>query len=161
MPSGWTRFILEQFEFPFEVVYPQALDSGNLASRFDVIIFPSGVGPAPAAAGRGGRGGGGGAAAAAAAAGANIPAEYQDQLGAYTAAQTGPHLKKFLEDGGTILAVGRSATNLARAVELPVDNHCRASAGRHRRGRCPRRSTTCRVRCCAWRSTPPRRSRTA
>ena len=47
MPSGWTRWLLEQFEFPFEVVFPQALDAGNLASRFDVIIFPSGVGPAP------------------------------------------------------------------------------------------------------------------
>ena len=60
MPSGWTRWLLEQFEFPFEVVFPQALDAGNLASRFDVIIFPSGVGPAPAGGGRGGRGGGGG-----------------------------------------------------------------------------------------------------
>ena len=68
MPSGWTRWLLEQFEFPFEVVYPKALDAGNLASRFDVIIFPSGVGPArpvrrrraaaAAAAAGGGRGGG-------------------------------------------------------------------------------------------------------
>ena len=33
MPSGWTRWLLEQFEFPFEVVYPQALDAGNLSSR--------------------------------------------------------------------------------------------------------------------------------
>ena len=44
----------------------------------------------------------------------NIPAEYQAMLGAYTAAQTGPQLKKFLEDGGTMLAVGRSAMNLAQ-----------------------------------------------
>ena len=22
MPSGWTRWLLEQYEFPFEVVYP-------------------------------------------------------------------------------------------------------------------------------------------
>src|SRR5690606_9015165 len=40
MPSGWVRFILEQFEFPFEVVYPQTLDAGNLKSRFDVLLFP-------------------------------------------------------------------------------------------------------------------------
>ena len=60
MPSGWTRWLLEQFEFPFEVVFPQALDAGNLSSRFDVIILPSGVGPAPAGGGRGGRGGGAG-----------------------------------------------------------------------------------------------------
>jgi hypothetical protein len=122
MPSGWTRFILEQFEFPFEVVFPRALDLGNLSSRYDVIIFPSGVGPASATGGRGGRGGGGGGGFGGAG-GGNIPKEYQDQLGAYTAAQTGPHLKKFLEDGGTILAVGRSAANLGELMGVPVDNH--------------------------------------
>jgi hypothetical protein len=125
MPSGWTRWLLEQFEFPFEVVFPQALDAGNLASRFDVIIFPSGVGPSAGGGGRGGRGGaGGGGGRGGGGAGApNIPAQYQNQLGAYTAAQTGPHLKKFLEDGGTILAVGRSAMNFAELMALPVDNH--------------------------------------
>jgi hypothetical protein len=116
MPSGWTRWILEQYGFDFEVVFPQALDAGNLSSKFDVIIFPSGVGPAPAG-GRGGRGGGGGAV------GGNIPAQYQSQLGAYTAAQTAPQIKKFLEDGGTVLAVGRSALNMAEIFDLPVDNH--------------------------------------
>jgi Zinc carboxypeptidase len=124
MPSGWTRWLLEQFEFPFEVVFPQALDAGNLASRFDVIIFPSGVGPAAGGGGRGGRGGGGGGGGRGGAAGApNIPPQYQNQLGTYTAAQTGPHLKKFLEDGGTILAVGRSSMNFAELMSLPVDNH--------------------------------------
>ncbi len=126
MPSGWTRWLLEQFEFPFEVVFPQALDAGNLASRFDVIIFPSGVGPTPAGGGRGGRGGGGGGAGAGGrggGAGGNIPPQYQSQLGAYTAAQTVPHLKKFLEDGGTILAVGRSAMNLGELMGLAVDSH--------------------------------------
>jgi hypothetical protein len=130
MPSGWTRFLLEQFEFPFEVVFPQALDAGNLASRFDVIVFPSGVGPSTAGGGRGGRGGGGGAAggrggqtAGGRGGGLNIPAEYQSQVGAYSAAQTGPQLKKFLEDGGTIVAVGRSSSSLAELFDVPVDNH--------------------------------------
>jgi hypothetical protein len=121
MPSGWTRFLLEQFEFPFEVVYPKGLDAGNLSSRFDVIIFPSGVGPA-AAGGRGGGGGGGGRGGGGGN-DTNIPAEYQPMLGSYTPAQTGPHLKKFLEDGGTILAVGRSAPSLAQLFGLPVDSH--------------------------------------
>ena len=44
-------------------------------------------------------------------------------VGAYTVGQTGPQLKKFLEDGGTILAVGRSASNLAQLMGLPVENH--------------------------------------
>jgi len=126
MPSGWTRWLLEQFEFPFEVVFPQALDGGNLAGRFDVIIFPSGVGPTAAGGGRGGRGGGGEAGLGGGGRGGgapSVPAQYQSQLGAYTTAQTGPQLKKFLEDGGTILAVGRSSMNLSELMGLPVDNH--------------------------------------
>jgi hypothetical protein len=134
MPSGWTRFLLEQFEFPFEVVYPKAVDAGNLASKYDVIVFPSGVGPAASAegggrggrggagggGGRGGRGGGGTAGGAAA---PEIPAEYQPMVGSYSAAQTVPALKQFVEAGGTIVAVGRSAVNMAAIFDLPVSNH--------------------------------------
>ncbi|MGA1416939.1 MAG: M14 family metallopeptidase, partial [Gemmatimonadaceae bacterium] len=36
MPSGWTRWLLEQYEFPFDVVYPQQLDAGNLNAKYDV-----------------------------------------------------------------------------------------------------------------------------
>jgi len=61
MPSGWLRWMFEQFEFPFEVVYPQRLDAGNLNSQFDVLVFVGGAIPSPAAgAGPGGPGGGGG-----------------------------------------------------------------------------------------------------
>jgi hypothetical protein len=118
MPSGWTRWLLEQYEFPFEVVFPKAVDAGNLSAKYDVIIFPSGVGPS-APSETGGRGGGGGQASAA----SSVPAEYEHMLGAYSAAQTAPPLKKFLEDGGTIVAIGRSAMNFARLMELPVGNH--------------------------------------
>ena len=43
--------------------------------------------------------------------------------GSYTAAQTLPHLKKFVEEGGTILAVGGSSMNFAQLFDLPVSNH--------------------------------------
>jgi hypothetical protein len=120
MPSGWTRWLLEQYEFPFEVVFPKTIDAGNLSSKYDVIIFPSGVGPAApgAGGGRGGRGGGSGQGAA-----GNIPAEYADMVGSYSAAATTPPLKKFLDEGGTILAVGSSAMSLAQLMQLPVGNH--------------------------------------
>ncbi|MGB2715906.1 MAG: M14 metallopeptidase family protein [Vicinamibacterales bacterium] len=118
MPSGWTRWLLEQYEFPFEVVFPKAVDAGSLSSRYDVIIFPSGVGPSAPneLGGRGGGGRGGGA-------GSAIPAEYENMRGAYTVTQTVPQLRKFLEGGGTILAVGRSAMNFAQLMQLPVGNH--------------------------------------
>src|SRR5262249_33460165 len=46
MPSGWVRWLLERYEFPFTVVYPPTLDAGNLASKFDVLIFVDGGIPA-------------------------------------------------------------------------------------------------------------------
>src|SRR4029450_13041081 len=47
-------WILEQYEFPFEVVYPQTLDAGNLNAKSDVLAFVDGGIPerAPAAGGR-------------------------------------------------------------------------------------------------------------
>src|SRR5207245_11695689 len=68
MPSGWTRWLFERFEFPFAVVFPAALDTGKLASRYDVLVFPTGAIPAAdsertgpgGGAGGGGGGGGGG-----------------------------------------------------------------------------------------------------
>ena len=120
MPSGWTRWILEEYEFPFEVVFPRAIDAGSLAAKFDVIIFPSGVGVALGGAGRGGDGAGGGAAAGAAPA---LPAEYREMAGAYTAAASGPRLREFVAAGGAVIGVGRSSMPLAQLFELPVGNH--------------------------------------
>src|SRR5206468_36048 len=45
MPSGWTRWLFEQYEFPFEVVYPRTLDAGGLNAKFDVLVFVTGAVP--------------------------------------------------------------------------------------------------------------------
>src|SRR5690606_13423332 len=60
MPSGWTRWLLEQYEFPFTVVFPQEFDAGNLNAKYDAIIFVDGAIPAARRAGQGGGPGGGG-----------------------------------------------------------------------------------------------------
>lgn len=115
MPAGWTRFILERFEFPFDVVYPQALDAGNLRQKYDVIIFVGGMIPArDARAGAGGLGGSPDA--------STIPAEMRGWLGSITVAKTVPELKKFAEAGGTILTIG-SSTVLGEHFGLPISNH--------------------------------------
>ncbi len=118
MPSGWTRWILEHYEFPFEIVFPQALDAGDLSAKYDVIIFPSGVGPTS-----GGGRGGGGAAAGSAAQQPDVPETFQHMQGAYSASTTGPQLRRFVESGGTVLGIGPSAMHLAQLFELPVSNH--------------------------------------
>jgi len=116
MPSGWTRWLFEQYEFPFEVVYPAALDAGDLKSKFDVIVFTDGAIRRGAAGGRGGGGGFG------APDPATIPAEYQSMLGRISDDKTMPQLKKFVESGGNIVTIG-SSTSIAEIFGIPVKNH--------------------------------------
>jgi hypothetical protein len=118
MPSGWTRWLFEQYEFPFEVVYPAALDAGDLKSKFDVIVFTDGAIRRGAAGGRGGGGGGFGGPPDP----ATIPAEYQNMLGRISDDTTMPQLKKFVESGGSIVTIG-SSTSIAEVFGIPVKNH--------------------------------------
>jgi hypothetical protein len=115
MPSGWIRYELEKFEFAFTPVFPPTLDQGNLAQKFDVLIVPNDLIPGGAPAG----GGGDAPPAAAAANVESIPVEYRDRVGSVTAAKTFPQLKKFMEDGGTVVTIG-NATSLALQLGLPV-----------------------------------------
>ena len=120
MPSGWTRWLLEQYEFPFTVVYPQELDAGNLNARYDAILFVDGAIPAMRrgeAGPGGGRGFGGGAPNP-----ASIPEEWRRALGNITQDTTIPQLRSFVENGGTIITIG-SSTNIAQHFGLPMSNH--------------------------------------
>jgi hypothetical protein len=110
MPSGWIRWMLEQaFPVSFEVVYPPALDAGSLSSRFDVLIFPDEAIPEADAAERG------------SVPSANIPAEYRDRIGRVTVAKTVPQLRRFVEDGGTIIAIG-SSSSIGYHLGLPISD---------------------------------------
>ena len=112
MDSGWARWILEQYQFPFEKVFPGTLDAGNLNAKYDVLVFVEGGIPAVGA-------GPGGAQPAA----ADIPAEYRSMLGRVSADRTIPELKRFVENGGTVITIGASSTNLARHFQLPIADH--------------------------------------
>jgi len=41
MDEGWTRWVLEQFEFPYKSLHDAEIRAGNLRERYDVIILPS------------------------------------------------------------------------------------------------------------------------
>ena len=121
MPSGWVRWLLERFEFPFEVVFAPQLDAGSLAGKYDVLIFVSGAIPPASRSGEGefrppdsgdfgsmedpSR--------------LNIPAEFRDRMGSVTIAKTIPQLRKFVEEGGTLLAIGNS-TGIGALCGLPI-----------------------------------------
>ncbi|HEX6064064.1 MAG TPA: hypothetical protein VFZ04_07555, partial [Longimicrobiales bacterium] len=118
--SGWMRFLLERFEFPFEVVYPQALNAGNLRAKYDVIILPNGSVPNPQATqGQGSSGGQGGFGGQGGPRPEMIPEEFRNRLGRISADTTVPQLKTFLEEGGTIISVG-SGNNVARQLGVSV-----------------------------------------
>lgn len=112
IPSGWARWLLEQYEFPFTVVYPPQLDAGNLRKQFDVLLFvDSGIGeggrrrfrrPEPTAAEI-----------------ATVPAEWRARMGSMSAEKTVPALKAFVRAGGTLYTIG-DGTSLAKAVGLPI-----------------------------------------
>ncbi len=118
MPSGWLRLVLEQFEFPYDVIYPPQVDAGQLRAKYDVLIMPDGaipdVGP--------------GGYAARVPQAENLPAEYREQVGTYSNATTLPQLRAFLEEGGTVLSIG-SSTSLAQHLGLPVGNKVVDEAG--------------------------------
>jgi len=120
MPSGWTRWILEQHQFPFELVFPPEIDAGNLRQRFDVIVFPSGAVPRPGPVASTGdaysdSASGGGPAPA------DVPAPYRDRIGRFSSAKSVDPLRAFLEAGGAIVTVGTSG-HLAAHLGLPVRN---------------------------------------
>ncbi len=118
MPSGWTRMILEDFEFDFEVVYPPELDNGDL-SRFDVLVFEDGAIPESDRSG----GGFGGEPDA-----SSIPAEFRDRLGSVTVGTTVPRVLDYVRDGGSVIAIGSSAS-LGYHAGVGVSNHLLGATG--------------------------------
>jgi hypothetical protein len=106
--SGWMRWVLERYEFPFEVVYAPAIDAGDLNSRFDVLILPNDAVPvnmaSPLAEGL---------------ALDRVPPQYAATVGQITWTKSVPALKQFVQNGGTLIAIG-GATDIATALDVPV-----------------------------------------
>jgi hypothetical protein len=130
MPSGWTRFLLERFEFPFTVVCGAGFDDSNLRSKYDVIIMPSGA-AFRAGGGRGGGRGGGGGGGEGAPAGTPAPQPSDPDLrslcqvtsGTGTGATAEANIKKFVEQGGVVVAAGSAAEAISATLDLPVSDY--------------------------------------
>jgi hypothetical protein len=118
MDEGWTRFLLEQWSFPYTSLMDAELRAGSLESRYDVIILPADnpaamLGQTAAGAGRGGRGGGRGGGGD-----SDVPPEYRSGFGEQGVAA----LRAFVENGGTLLAFAESGTLPIEHFGLPVRN---------------------------------------
>jgi len=116
--EGWTRLVLEQFNFPYTSIFDPEIKKGSLNDKYDVLIFPNDstatiTGEAPAAgtaaAGRGGRGGATGEGGGRGGRG-NTPPEYRTGLGAEGVTA----IRDFVQKGGTLVT-------LNAATAFPVD----------------------------------------
>ncbi|SEG36583.1 Zinc carboxypeptidase [Bryocella elongata] len=105
--EGWTRWLLEHFDYDYNNIFDPELKKGDLNAKYDVIILPDDATSTltgEAAAGGGGRGGGGGY-------GPNpseFPAEYRSGFGE----EGVKALKDFVQKGGTVITLGQ-ASNFA------------------------------------------------
>ncbi|MGB4843324.1 MAG: M14 metallopeptidase family protein [Ferruginibacter sp.] len=111
MSSGWVRWIMEQYNYSFDVIYAKEIDAGNLRSKYDVIVFVGGAIPSidSRSSTRGMPDE------------EKIPDEYKNTIGRITAEKSIPQLQKFAEEGGHIITIG-SSTQLAYHFKLPVAN---------------------------------------
>ena len=108
MDEGWTRFLLEQFGFPYTSVMDEEIKAGDLNDRYDVIVLPHdstatlmgeassrfGGTPPP------------------------VPPKYQSGLG-----DDGVEaLVQFVDNGGTLVTLGRASELAIDKFKLRVRN---------------------------------------
>ncbi len=108
MASGHTRWIFEQYEFPYTKVYPQELDKGGLNRKYDVLVFQGDL------MGREGR-------VRSQPKPEDIPAQWHMALGNITPEKTLPQLATFARAGGTVITVG-NASAMAAELGVPIVN---------------------------------------
>jgi len=98
--EGWTRWLLERYEFPFRNITDADVRAGNLRAQFDAIILPSAQ-PERLIAGH---------------AAGTVPPEYAGGL-----SQAGVDaLKAFVDAGGTLICLDQSGDLAITMFNLPV-----------------------------------------
>lgn len=102
MDAGWTRWILEQHEFPYTWVRHADLRAPNLIDRFDVILFAE-MTPAQIVRGLQGR---------------NVRPEYRGGIGD----EGVRNLRDFVQRGGTVITIGNAARFAIEHLGAPFEN---------------------------------------
>ena len=98
--EGWTRWLLEQYEFSFASVADAEVRAGNLRAKYDAIILPSATAERLTAGHPAGV----------------VPPEYAGGLG-----EAGVDaLRKFVEAGGTLICLDQAGAFAIDAFKLPI-----------------------------------------
>jgi len=92
--EGWTRWVLEQFEFPYRTLHDADLRKGALRDSLDVVVLPDATAKSILDGNAAG----------------TVPSEFTGGIGLGGAAA----LEQFVRDGGTLVA-------LDSAADLPID----------------------------------------
>jgi hypothetical protein len=121
MATGWDHWILTEFEFPVQQVWGDRIQAGDLRRDFDVLVFHTGL-PGPRDLER----------AAQRRDEENLdklakalpPFEDWSNLASRATRLTGekslPALREFVEQGGTLVALGGECEKVIRHFDLPV-----------------------------------------
>ena len=102
MDEGWTRYVFDTFNVPYESLRDADVRRGNLRARFDVIILPSQRMKEIIEG--------------------NEPRSYPQELtGGITEAGI-ESLRRFVEEGGTLICFGASTELAIKRFNLPLRN---------------------------------------
>ncbi len=110
MDEGWTRWVFDQYHFPYASLRDQEIRAGNLKMNYDAIILPDQSVQALVE----------GLPGSAAASGAvySYPAEYAGGLG-----EAGIRaLREFIEAGGTLITLNNASNFAIERLGVPVRN---------------------------------------
>jgi hypothetical protein len=102
MDEGWTRWIFDRYGIPYTTVRDADLRAGNLGRRFDAILLPD---QSPRALERGA-----------------MQPGYPDSLRGGIGAEGAAALRRFVEEGGTLVAFNEASLYAVEALDLPVRN---------------------------------------
>jgi len=106
--EGWTRWLLEQYEFPFETITDADIRRGGLRARFDAIVLPDMNADRMIAGHPAG----------------TMPAEYTGGLGA----EGSDMLRQFVAAGGTLVALDSASELAINLLGAPVKDLTRGLA---------------------------------
>ena len=102
MDEGWTRWIFEQFDFPFTSAYNPDIIGGHLKEKYDVIVLPDASARSIMEGYRTG----------------TVPERYAGGIGE----QGVDELRDFVNEGGTLIAFNNASMFAIEQFKLPVEN---------------------------------------
>jgi hypothetical protein len=102
MDEGWTRWVLERYEFPYATIHNADVRAGKLREKFDVLVLPDQQ-PRDIIEGNNFK---------------TVRPEYRGGIGA----EGVEALRDFVESGGTLVTLGASSDLAIEKFPIPVRN---------------------------------------